>query len=81
MIPSMGQAEQVSVGLSVVVARELNARGHTTLTAKATATNIRRSTLDRRLKGQPFKVDELAKIANAIGWSMSELAGAAEAAA
>lgn len=64
--------------LAQVVASELNARGHTTLTAKAHATGITRSTLDRRLKGSAFTVDELGQIATAIGWSVSELVGAAE---
>lgn len=75
----MGQTDPVSVGLADVVAKELTARGYTTLRARAAVTNIKPSTLDRRLKGQkPFKVPELAKVADALGMSLSELAGAVE---
>lgn len=78
----MGQTDQVSVGLADVIAKELSARGYTTLRARSAVTNISPSTLDRRLKGQkPFKVPELAQIAEALGMSLAELAGAAEDAA
>lgn len=72
----------VSIGLADVVARELSARGHTTLRARAAATGIKPSTLDRRLQGRrPFKFPELVRVADALGMSLSELAAAAERAA
>lgn len=78
----MGRQQGLSAGLAGVVARELNARGHRTLTAKSVATGIKRSTLDRRLKAeQAFDAEQLARIANAIGWKLSDLVGAGEDAA
>ena len=82
MVPLMGQTDPVSVGLADVVAKELTARGYTTLRSRAAVTNIKPSTLDRYLKAErPFKITELAKVADALGMSLSELAGAAEEAA
>lgn len=79
----MEHADKVPVApLSDVVAKELTARGYVTLRSRAAVTNIKRSTLDRRLKGESqFKWDELAQIAAALGMALSELVGAAEDAA
>lgn len=78
----MGQIDPVSVGLVDVVAKELTARGYTTLHARADATGIKPSTLNRRLKGEkPFKFPELVKVAAALGMTLAELTVAAEDAA
>lgn len=78
----MGHTDPVSVGLAGVVAKELSARGYTTLRPRAAFVNISPSTLDRRLKAtDPFTIPELARVADALGMSLSELAGAAEDAA
>lgn len=72
----------VSIGLAAVVARGLSARGHSTLHARAAATGIKPSTLNRRLQGErPFKFPELARVAEVLGMSLAELAAAAEDAA
>lgn len=78
----MGHQQGLSVDLVDVVAKGLNERGFTTQRARATATGIKASTLDRRLKRQtPFKATELAAIADLFGIKLSDLVGAAEDAA
>ena len=78
----MGQAAQVSVGLADVVAKHLTARGLTTLRARAAFVDIKPSTLDRYLKAErPFKIEALAKVASALGMTLSDLTGELEDAA
>ena len=78
----MGQAAQVSVGLADVVAKELTARGLTTLRARSAFVDIKPSTLDRYLKAErPFKIEALAKVADALGMTLSELTASLEDAA
>lgn len=44
----------------------------------ATAANIPRETLRRRLRGESFKANEMAAVAAALGTTITELARAAE---
>ena len=78
----MGQTDQVSVALAGVVANHLTARGLTTLRSRAEFVDIKPSTLDRYLRAErPFKIEALAKVAAALGMTLSELTGELEDAA
>lgn len=78
MVPLMGQNEQVSVGLSGVVAKRLKATG-LALDEILASLEMTRSTYYRRINGhQPFTAPELYAIAGFLGTTLSALAAEAE---